>query len=141
MLFAGTPGLITTSSIWSKSHEGTSPASSLTTPSPLSASASFDQSMNSFRSFKTTSAPRAAQKRTAATPLRPAPMTRTFLPSNSIRQKSIHMDGQDEQDEEFQIKISVFVFTAFHPAHPVHPCEFTLPPYLNFKVERLSSAK
>src|ERR1051325_2158667 len=87
MLFVGTPGLMTTSSIRSKSQEGTSPASSLTTPSPLSASASFDQSMNSFRSFKTTSAPRAAQKRAAATPLRPAPMTRTFLPSSSIRLK------------------------------------------------------
>src|SRR5881398_1820829 len=50
MLLVGTPGLTTTSSIWSSSHEGTSPASSLTTPLPLSASASFDQSMNSFRS-------------------------------------------------------------------------------------------
>src|SRR5215213_4475166 len=87
MLLAGTPGLMTTSSIWSRSHEGTSPASSLTTPSPLSASASFDQSMNPFRSFKTTSAPRAAQKRADATPLRPAPMTRTFLPSSSIKLK------------------------------------------------------
>src|ERR1700749_588782 len=87
MLFAGTPGLITTNSIWSRSQEGTSPASSLTTPSPLSASASFDQSMNSFRSFRTTSAPRAAQKRAAATPLLPAPITRTFLPSSSIKLK------------------------------------------------------
>src|ERR671915_1674752 len=85
MLFDGTPGLTTTSSIWSRSHEGTSPASSLTTPSPFKASASFGQSMNSFRSFRTTSAPRAFRNRADATPLRPAPMTRTFLPSSSIR--------------------------------------------------------
>src|SRR6201992_1591953 len=85
MLLVGTPGLMTTSSIWSSNHEGTSPVSSLTTPSsPLSASASFDQSMKPFRSLRTTSAPRAARKRDAATPLRPAPMTRTFLPSTSI---------------------------------------------------------
>src|ERR1051326_6658305 len=85
MLLVGTPGLTTTISIWSSSQEGTSPASSLTTPpSPLSASASFDQSMKPFRSLRTTSAPRAARKREAATPLRPAPMTRIFLPSTSI---------------------------------------------------------
>src|SRR5579885_822784 len=85
MLLVGTPGLTTTISIWSSSHEGTSPASSLTTPSsPLSASASFDQSMKPLRSFRTTNAPRAARKREAATPLRPAPMIRTFLPSTSI---------------------------------------------------------
>src|SRR2546423_1824287 len=84
MLDAGTPGLNTTTSIWSKSHDGTSPASNLTTPSDLSASASFDQSMNSFRSLRTTSAPRDAKNLDASTPLRPAPMTRTFLPSSSI---------------------------------------------------------
>src|SRR5215204_5287697 len=88
MLFDGTPGLTTTNSIWSKSHDGTSPASSLTTPSPFRASASFGQSMNSFRSLRTTSAPRAAMNRADATPLRPAPMTRTFLPSSSIRLKA-----------------------------------------------------
>src|SRR5215210_3438210 len=106
MLFEGTPGLTTTSSIWSKSHDGTSPASSLTTPSPLSASASFGQSMNSFRSFRTTSAPRAARKRTDATPLRPAPMTSTFLPSSSIthlaklQRRKAQQREQDRDDEE-----------------------------------------
>src|SRR5687768_18406560 len=98
MPFVGTPGLTTTSSIWSRSHDGTSPASSLTTPSPFSASASFGQSMNSFRSFRTTSAPRAAMKRAAATPLRPAPMTRTFLPSSSI--SSTKLQGRKAQQRE-----------------------------------------
>src|ERR1044072_7746509 len=107
MLFAGTPGLMTTSSIWSKSQEGTSPASSLTTPSPLSASASFDQSMNSFRSFKTTSAPRAAQKRAAATPLRPAPMTSTFLPSSSINPLTPSVEGVAR--EEYPRGLAAFV--------------------------------
>src|ERR687886_369948 len=93
MLLVGTPGLKTTSSTWSSSQDGTSPASSLTTASPLSASASFGQSMNSLRSFKTTSAPRAARKRDAATPLRPAPTTRTFLPSSSINNSGASVEG------------------------------------------------
>src|SRR5437588_4364895 len=108
MLLVGTPGLTTTSSIWSSSHDGTSPASSLTTHSPFSASASFDQSMNSFRSFKTTRAPRAAINRDAATPLRPAPMTRTFLPSSSkflqspVNQSLNSQDGQDKNVQDRQ---------------------------------------
>src|SRR5215213_9117372 len=106
MPFVGTPGQTTTSSIWSKSHEGTSPASSLTTPSPFSASAAFVQSMNSFRSLRTTSAPRAARNRADATPLRPAPMTRTFLPSSSIKalaqlqRRKAQQREQDRDDEE-----------------------------------------
>src|SRR5919112_3685718 len=102
MLLVGTPGLTTTSSIWSKSHDGTSPASSLTTPSPFRASASFDQSMNPFRSFKTTSAPRAARNRADATPLRPAPMTRTFLPSSSITLLAQLQSGQAQQREQYR---------------------------------------
>src|ERR687883_384045 len=105
MLFVGTPGLKTTISTWSSSQDGTSPASSLTTPSPLSARASFGQSMNSLRSFKTTSAPRAARNRDAATPLRPAPTTRTFLPSSSNFPQSPFNpshDSQDGQDKNVQ---------------------------------------
>src|SRR5918997_5191301 len=83
MLPFGTRGLKTTSSIWSSSHEGTSPAIS-PTPSALRRSASSGQSMSALRSFRATTAPRAARKRDAATPLRPAPKTRTFLPTRSI---------------------------------------------------------
>src|ERR1044072_8903639 len=106
MPFDGTPGLTATNSIWSSSHEGTSPASSLTTPSPFKASASFDQSMNSFRSFRTTSAPRGARNRAEATALRPATMTRTFLPSSSIKalaqlqRRKAKQREEDRDDEE-----------------------------------------
>src|SRR5919202_6747599 len=43
--------------------------------------------------LKTTSAPRAARKRDAATPLRPAPTTRTFLPSSSINNSAASVEG------------------------------------------------
>src|SRR5688572_5310810 len=104
MLLAGTPGLRTTSSIWSRSHEGTSPARSPTTPSDFRASASFDHSMSGFRSFRATTAPRAARNLAAATPLRPAPMTRIFLPSTSkspqLQRGQAQQREQDRDDEE-----------------------------------------
>src|SRR5947209_4368082 len=156
MLLVGTPGLKTTSFTWSSSHEGTSPASSLTTPSPLSASASFDQSMNPLRSFRTTSAPRAARNRDAATPLRPAPTTRTFLPSSSnFPQSSFNpshdsQDGQDKNVQDRQDGNLGLEESAFLPASLLScpscssscpSCESAFrPAQRNFKVERLSSA-
>ena len=87
MAVAGTPGLMTTKSTWSRSQLGASPGKQ-PIPSLFSASASALQFSIGFESLSATVAPRAARNLAHAMPLRAAPTTKTFLPATS---KQIHI--------------------------------------------------
>src|SRR5579883_2781895 len=103
--FVGTPGLITTRSIWSSNHEGASPPIN-PTPSAFKARASSDHSSTGLRSCSATVAPRRFKKRAADAPLLPAPITKTFLPASSIeisaqlQRRQTKQREQDRNDEK-----------------------------------------
>ena len=79
IVFVGTPGEITTRSIWSSSHDGMSPAIRPTSWDDLKPRAASDQLSTSFLSCRATTAPRADKNFADATPDFPAPRTNTFL--------------------------------------------------------------
>src|SRR5437870_8061130 len=84
MALVGTPGLTTTKSIWSKSHDGGSPAT-WPTPSVFKASASGDHSVSGLRSLSATIAPRCARNGALAMPLRAAPAPRFWRSAAQLR--------------------------------------------------------
>ena len=89
----GTPGEITTRSIWSRSQEGRSPPTNPTLFETLRPRAVSDHSSTGFRSCSATVAPRSARNLADAIPDLPAPKTIAFRPSISTNAVSTSINS------------------------------------------------
>ncbi len=112
---SGTPGLATIRSAFSNNSVGCEPATT-STPLPRSAAATLS-SLSGFASFTVTRAPRASRKSAAASPLRAAPTTRTFLPPTCMRHLSLSVERLKSANKIAAMRKRKTTFDSFQPSN------------------------